>query len=59
MGDNDVNDNLYVFIVFRPTYQQQDTRRFFEAGKRKDKSSFVGLCDNNDDGGGGKKAKIY
>ena len=59
MGDNDVNDNLYVFIVLWPTSQQQDTPRFFEAGKRKDKSSFVGRCDNNSDGGGGKKAKIY
>ena len=37
MGECDVIDNFYVFNVFRPTSQQQETRRSFEAGKREDK----------------------
>ena len=53
MSEYDVNDNLYVFHVFRPTSQHQDTRRSFEAGKREDNSSYVVRCDNNNDGDGG------
>ena len=38
MGEYDVNDNLYVFHVFRPTSQHQDTRRFLKREKERIKA---------------------